>query len=190
MRPYLLLLLFVILLPTKLFAQKSVYVIDLKNDTIKCYRVEENDFGGIRYKTDATSKFISGDEKTIKEYQLNSDSSIHVAFTLIPKFGPEFIQLLEKGKICLYVDYFYGPTSKITNYFVSKNQGDIIGIKTNGLMPFDKYYGNREFRKKEFISLLNDDPQVSTAYQAENSFEFDSIRKYIKQYNQDAALKK
>ena len=188
MKPYFILLLFVFFIPITLLAQSPGYVIQRNNDTIRCH-VKNAMFGGAKYKSSDGFQKISIDN--IREYQLTKDSSIHEAINLKDGADPEFVLVLERGKICLYVQYIYtytGTTSTTTtNWYAIKNNAPAVMIKTNGLNLFGPDHNDR---KNEFFNLIKDDSKIASAYTAENSFSFNTIRKYIQQYNQAASSQK
>lgn len=165
------------------------YVITNKSDTIKC-EVTMAWMGYPKYKIKGKeSKKVTVDD--IKEYQLTNDSTIYLAKKLRPNKKPEFVQVLERGKICLYGNDIQRSTgtytsSTTTDLYVTKNIDSLIGLKINGI----GYNGpSRKERKNILFNILSDNQQIANAYKTENSFTYETIRKYIKMYNQAATSK-
>jgi hypothetical protein len=77
-------------------------------------------------------------------------------------------------------------TSSTKNWFVSKDNGALIELKTSGLFVFG---ASHDDRKAALAEMFADDPQVAAAYKADDSFSFKKIQKFVEQYNHDAAMK-
>jgi hypothetical protein len=170
------------------FAQHIGYVITSTNDTIPCFIVKSSLFG-VKYKANEKDDFTKIKTDNIKEYQLTKDSTIYLAKALKDGVSDiEFVQRLEYDKICLYEQIISGyNNTTTTNWYANKNNGPVVMIKTSTAMIFGP---NHSDRKKEFLNLINDDPKITSAYTAEDSFSFKTIRKYIKQYNEAASSQK
>lgn len=170
------------------FAQHLGYVITSANDTISCFKVKKDLFG-IKYKAHEKDDFIRIKPDNVKEYQLSNDSAIYIAKPLRKGISDiEYVQRLENGKICLYEQIIIGyNNTSTTNWYANKDNGSLVMVKTSG---FNIIGPDHSDRKKEFLKLINDDPKITSAYTAEDSFSFFTIRKYIRQYNQAASSQK
>jgi hypothetical protein len=169
------------------FAQHIGYVITSANDTIPCFTVKNSLFG-VKYKANEKDDFTKIKTDNIKEYQITKDSTIYAAKALRDSSShTEFVQRLEYGKISLYEQIRTVNNSTITDWYANKNNGPVVMIKTSTAMIFGP---NHSDRKKEFLNLINDDPKITAAYTAEDSFSFKTIRKYIQQYNEAASSQK
>jgi len=178
------------------FAQQPGYVITQTNDTIKCI-VKNGLFGSTKYQLQ-NGDFKKITKKSIKEYQLTSDSSVYIIQYPDEEDVPEFLQWVERGKINLYQQIsssgtYNASTNMTTNsstntWYISKNDSALILLKTNGWFTFGG--GSHKERETTYLEMISDDPKVLADLKQANSFGFKTIRKYIKQYNQDAAEKK
>jgi hypothetical protein len=191
---YFLFIFSLVILTNTSFAQRIGYIITQKNDTIYCDKVE---FVGLnfnykinfnfkykinyKYRVKRNDDFKDIDITNIKEFQLTSDSSIYIAKLLPDNDKTEFVQWLERGRVNVYQHWLppiNGGQSDIIWYF-SKDNGPLVPLITNRLsLPM-----SRKDRKKAFINLLSEQPDLVTWYEADDFFEFDNLRDYIHRYN-------
>src|SRR3569832_857153 len=85
------------------FAQQPSfnYVLTTKGDTIKC-DFKRPFLGKIRYIPVGSDKAIKVTTDDIKEYYTAKDSTLVIAAVLPDETSPEFLNLLERGKINMY----------------------------------------------------------------------------------------
>jgi len=173
------------------FAQRWGYVITVGNDTIHCAKVKAAFIGNaIRYKEKDNDDFKSVNTDDIKEYQLSNDSAIWRVEMPKEDGKPIFMRLEASGRICLYqmIISTYNAnntTTSTTNWYVCKDNGYLIALKTSALFVFG---ASHDDRKATLADMFADNPQVAAEYKADDSFSFKKIRKYVQQYNHDAAL--
>jgi hypothetical protein len=110
-----------------LYAQKPAfnYVLTTKGDTIKC-NFKKPFMGKLRYVPLETDKAIKITIDDIKEYYNVKDSAMVVAAVLPGDTSPEFLNLLERGKINMYerVVITYSNHGSTTTYYWYVNKGN------------------------------------------------------------------
>jgi len=195
-KTYFLIILSIFTLINHSFAQQPGYVITQTNDTIKC-TVKNGLLGGTKYQL-PNGDFKKITKKDIKEYQLTKDSSVYIVQYPHEEDVPEFLQWIERGKINLYQQISSSSTynastnmttgSSTNTWYISKNDSALILLKTNGWFTFGG--SSHKERETTFIEMISDDPVTLADLKKANSFDFKTIRKYIKQYNQNAAQKR
>jgi hypothetical protein len=170
-------------------AQEPDYVITLKGDTIRC-KVSRSIFGAFSYRVTVVddSKRIKTNE--IKEFNMAKKKTLYTLVHRDDKNKPEFMEVVEKGKISLYqVTYYsysqYGSTTT-TNWFVGKGSDTVSILKTNGLFATR----SRQQRKDSFSEMLKDKKEIYDKYVAEDKFSFEQIQSLVHQYNTGEPVKK
>lgn len=182
------------------FAQHWGYVVTAGNDTIHCAKVKAAFLTHvIKYKANDNDDFKSVNTGDIKEYQLSNDSSVWRAEVLKPGEFPIFLRVEVDGKICLYQEIittstlaansnYINPnynTTSTTNWYVSKDNAPLIALKTTALFVIG---ASHDDRKAALAEMFADNPQVAAEYKADDSFRFKKIKKYVQQYDHDAAV--
>ena len=182
----LLLLVFTCIFINKVNAQAG-YIITQKNDTIKG-EVKMRAFGRPQFKPSNKADFKPIVLDTLKEYQLK-DSSIWVtkrlpttSMNFISK--PQFVQLLETGKINLY-QQTGTDRYRLRTWYVAQTPDSLIAIKTDDI--FLAGGGGKKGRQEILSNMFADQPDVQAAFNATGKFDFDTIRLYIHKYNQGTA---
>jgi len=178
----LLLLVFICIFINKVNAQAG-YIITQKNDTVKG-ELKIRAFGRPVFKPANKVDFTAVNIDTLKEYQLK-DSSVWVAKTL-PTTSmnfyskPQFVLLLEKGKISLYqqtgTDRYH-----LRTWYVAQNPDSLVAIKTDDI--FLAGGSGKKGRKEILSNMFADQPDIQAAFNATGKFDFDTIRLYIHKYN-------
>lgn len=170
------------------FAQND-YVVTLNGDTLKG-KIKKAFLGGMKFKENGKSDNIDLNINNFKEYFTVKDSIYNLALGVGKKKEPEFLERLENGKIELFK---YMVTSgggmmrpgggmsvgtTITTWYARKDGGDLLEIKTDGLLS-----GSRVEREKNFDFLIGSYAELLEDFKKEKSFSFDILRAYIKKYN-------
>lgn len=161
----------------------SDYVITAKGDSIFC-DVSKPFIGKYSYRQfdDRKSKKILPAE--IKEFYLGEKNETYRPVYTPGSNRPEFLEVLEKGAIKLYVKevitYSYGGASSSTTvWYVSKGSDTVNELKTSSLfLP-----KSRKERKNELAEMLIDKKDVYNKYISDDKFNFDQIRSIIHFYN-------
>ena len=177
------LLIFACIFINKVNAQAG-YIITQKNDTVKG-ELKIRAFVRPQFKLANKTDFTPITLDTLKEYQLK-DSSVWVAKRLpttsmnfIAK--PQFVLLLEKGKINLYqqtgTDRYH-----LRTWYVAQNPDSLVAIKTDDI--FLAGGGSKKGRKEILAAMFADQPDIQATFNATSKFDFDTIRLYIRKYNQ------
>lgn len=163
------------------------YIITQKNDTIKG-ELKIRAFGRPVFKPADKADFTPIILDTLKEYQLK-DSSVWVAERLpttsmnfISK--PQFVQLLETGKIRLY-QQTGTDRYRLRTWYVAQTPDSLIAIKTDDIVLAGG--GSKKGRKEILAAMFADQPDIKAAFNATGKFDFDTIRLYIHKYNQGTA---
>ena len=166
------------------FAQKPTfnYVLTVKGDTIKC-DFKKPFMGKLRYVPLGSDKAIKITTDFIKEYY-NAKDTVMVAAAILPnRTTPEFLNLLEWGKINMYqrVVITSGYVNSITYYwYVNKGSGLLKELKTTTIFTD----GSRKERKKMFSEMIADDEPLKGQFEADNDFSLKRLQYYIHTYNQ------
>ncbi|WP_158828071.1 hypothetical protein [Mucilaginibacter lacusdianchii] len=130
------------------------------------------------------------DATSIKQYCFRKAKYPQRAVTLPNKKNPEFLSLVEEGKINIYEKIVTSggyPTSyTYTYWYVQKGTGPLVDIKSNALIN----RRSRSDRQEDLIALINDNSAVLDQYKAADSFSFDQIKSTIHFYNTGEAPKK
>ena len=168
---------------------KSIYnyVINTHNDTIKC-EMRTTLFGAVKYQPIASNgKFIKVTTKEIKEYYTAKDSSTHVAITLPDRNDPEYVKLLERGKINLYeqlvVSYSQYGSNRNYYWYISKDNSPLKQIKSNTIFTD----GSRKERREYLAGLMAEDQAVVDEFKNESDFSLKKLTYFIHKYNADQA---
>ncbi|HTD99534.1 MAG TPA: hypothetical protein VK668_09605 [Mucilaginibacter sp.] len=178
-----------VLLFDRSFAQKSIYnyVITNNNDTIRC-EMRTTLFGAIKYQAiTSTGKFIKVTTKEIKEYYTAKDSSTYVVVTLPEQDSPEYLKLLERGKISFYekliVSYSQYGNNRSYYWYVSKDGGPLKEIKSNTIFTD----GSRKERREYLANLMAEDKALVDEFKNESDFSLKKLTYFIHKYNTDQA---
>ncbi len=158
------------------------YVINLKNDTIRC-TIKTSFFGNggynVQWKTGQEKKWKKMDGNFVKEYFTAQDTNTFI-FKQVP--GNEkmnFVQWVERGKINLYSD-FYG-----NELYANKDESELKLIKVNTAL-FAK--GTHKSRIKAFMDMIADNPDLLSRFKEARKnadYSFELIRYYIKTYDEE-----
>ena len=177
---------FLILFCSELLAQKPTfnYVINKKGDTIKC-DFKKPLLGRLRYQPIGANSFIKVTTDEIIEYYTVKDSTLSVAAVLPNNTEPEFLTLLERGKINMYEKIVtsysqYGSTT--TFYWYINKDGDLLKQLKATTIFTD---GSRKDRKNMFADMIADDPTLMEQFKADNDFSIKRLQYYVHQYNED-----
>ncbi|MBS1526821.1 MAG: hypothetical protein JST19_14290 [Bacteroidetes bacterium] len=158
------------------------YVLTTNGDTIKC-DFRRPFMGMLRYKPVGSDKFIKITTNDIKEYYNTKDSATVVATFLPDQSYPEFVNLLERGKINMYekVVITYSRYGSTTTYYwyVNKGVGVLKELKATTLFTD----GSRKERKKMFSDMIADDEPLKAQFEADNDFSLKRLQYYIREYN-------
>jgi hypothetical protein len=154
------------------------YVIMMNGDSIPC-NVNISIFKGFRYSTTDSTKLTKIKPDKIKEYYV---ARRHILWGSAVKEDSSrvFLELLEKGKINLYEDYY--PTTYGSNkiqWFVSKGSDTLQKLKSSGML----FSSPRKERKDNFSEMIKDNEAVYNKYTTENKFTYDQLRNLIHWYN-------
>jgi len=170
---------------TKLAGAQGGYVINQKNDTIRCYEVKTNSFDKVKFKVKAKDAIQTAYPDVIKEFQTSSDSSIFVAKRVFDTVKGNYLKWIERGRI-----NFYKIISRANDYYwyASKNNDSLHCLRID-------YYkgvlnsGNKKL-KKIFIEMISDQPALLAEFKANNDYDADTIQTVIANYNIAAAAGK
>ncbi|WP_183562694.1 nucleotidyltransferase [Mucilaginibacter sp. SP1R1] len=165
-------------------AQNQDYVITTKGDSIPCtIKIPLITCGDGNYKTTPNSHAIKIKPEDIKAYYISKKQTLYRAVIKEGKTKPDFLTVLETGKISLYEEvtevYVNNSTTNVTKWFVAKGSDTVKQLKTEDLIISK----SRKQRKMEFAALINDNQVVYDQYTAENKFSFKQIRNLVQQYN-------
>jgi hypothetical protein len=170
-------------------AQNKDYIITKQGDTIRCKIKGVLFNSSIRFKTDTMKDYKEESASTIKQYFRHKEKAPQRAVTLPNKHTPEFLTLLEEGKINLYEKMVMSggyPTSyTYTYWFVQKGTDSVMDIKSNALINKK----SRKERKEDLIALISDNKDVLGQYTTADSFSFNQIQATIHYYNTGEAPK-
>jgi hypothetical protein len=168
-------------------AQDHDYVITLSGDTIKCKIL----FDG-RYKADgaAKSKRISFDE--IKEFYTVKDDKRCRAVYLPGHKRPQFMAVVEKGKIDLYQEtknYAYKDivgivsSTTVTEWYIAKGTDTVKVLKNSDFLWGSVFLKSKKSRKNDLAEMLKDNKGVYNKFITDDKFSFDQIRNLVHSYN-------
>ena len=185
-------------------AQDQDYVITIKGDTVKC-KIKKQFLGGLRYKNGKMMGAVDISSENIRGYFLHKDNTSWQSVIneedkheVADSTKHEFMEVLEKGKICLFQEIWsetYGNigynyqrnlSSSGTNWYVSTGSDTVTQIKTNaGWLA-----KSRKDRKKYVAALFSDNQAVYNKFIAGDDFSFDQLRNLIHLYNTGQPYKK
>ncbi|HEX3384475.1 MAG TPA: hypothetical protein VHS53_04775 [Mucilaginibacter sp.] len=185
LKPFLVSLTLLIIPFCRTFAQKPAfnYVLTVKGDTIKC-EFKRPLLGKIRYVPVGSDKAVKITTEGIKEYYTAKDTTLVVAAVLPGDTDPEFINLLERGRINMYekVVITYSRYGSNTSYYwyVNKDNDPLKELKATTIFTD----GSRKERKKMFSEILADNIPLQGQFEADNDFSLKRLQYYIHEYNQ------
>lgn len=171
------------------------YVITIKGDTLHCNIGKNFLSGTFKYTLSGSGSLpvkIKPDE--IKEYYIARTNTIFGSVITEDRSSTRFLQILEKGKLNLYV--YSNTTSGFvptagggmamtgpmdhSQWYISKNGGIAKILKGNGLMISG---GSRKQRKADFGEMLKDNNLVYQKYIKDDKFDIDQIQNLVHWYN-------
>lgn len=170
-------------------AQSQDYVITTKGDSIPCtIKIPLISCGDGNYKTSANAPAIKIKPDEVKEYYISKKNSLYRSVTKEGKTKPEFLLVLETGKISLYEEvtdvYVNNTVTTVTKWYVSKGSAIVRPLKTDDVFMSK----SRKQRKGEFTTLISDNHVVYAQYTSENKFSFKRIRNLVQQYNSTTSI--
>ncbi|MFF5382336.1 hypothetical protein [Pedobacter suwonensis] len=152
------------------------FIITLKNDTIlgsikpgllSQYILESN--GG---------ENISFSPETVNGYYLFKKKQKFISNNIPKSEKRYFLRVLEAGKINLYEHKVRTPEGVwIITWFASKEGGGWVDIIT------DRIFAKIKLRKDIFAELIGDNKGLNESFQEEKKYNFDIVRKYVVNYN-------
>jgi len=154
------------------------YVITAKGDSIRC-KISMPLFGDTKYKGVAMSEPKKIDPEEIKQYFIARKNLLERSVLTDSTSKPEFMTVIEKGKINLYQKIIYFDDSSITTWYISKNSDEVVALKTSGLSLSNP----RQTRKDILAKMLMDKKPVYDKYKADDKFSFKQIRKMVHWYD-------
>lgn len=158
------------------------YVVTNKGDTIKC-SISISLLGKMKYSV-AGGKSVDLSPEDIQELYVSRRNLFQHSRVLPGKDKPEFINIVEVGKINIYVKSytsaagFGGTTSNL--WYMQKGSGEVILLKTNSVLALKK-----DDRKSAFEEAISDNKKVYERFLSKKKFTFDNIRSLIHLYNTD-----
>ncbi|TCC91834.1 hypothetical protein EZ428_08785 [Pedobacter frigiditerrae] len=165
------------------FAQKD-YIVNNAGDTTKGQFKKQLISTGLKFRANGKSQFEDVNYDDLSAYYKSKDSSSYVLKTIPTRKKPLFLERLENGKVKLYEHFIAGTsgymgagTASQTIWYASKDNGDLLEIKTNNIL------GTREERKSNFYDLIGDYKELWNDFIAEKNFSYEMIESYIKKYN-------
>ncbi|NHA03900.1 hypothetical protein G7092_08840 [Mucilaginibacter sp. HC2] len=165
-------------------AQNQDYIITTKGDSIPCtIKIPLITCGDGNYKTSANGPSVKIKPDEVKEYYISKKNSLYRSVIKEGKTKPEFLLVLETGKISLYEEttdvYVNNTVTKVTKWYVTKGSDIAQPLKTDDLVMSK----SKKQRKGEFTTLISDNDAVYAQYTSENKFSFKRIRNLVQQYN-------
>jgi len=170
-------------------AQSQDYVITTQGDSIPCtIKIPLITCGDGNYKTDANGPSVKIKPEEIKEYYISKKNTLYRAIIKEGKTKPEFLLVLETGKISLYEEvtevYVNNTVTTLTKWYVTKGSDVARPLKTDDVFMSK----SKKQRKGEFTTLISDNNAVYTQYTTENKFSFKRIRNLVQQYNSTTSI--
>ncbi|SDP79374.1 hypothetical protein SAMN05428975_2794 [Mucilaginibacter sp. OK268] len=170
-------------------AQSQDYVITTQGDSIPCtIKIPLITCGDGNYKTSTNGPSVKIKPEEIKEYYISKKETLYRAVIKEGKTKPEFLLVLETGKISLYEEvtevYVNNTVTTLTKWYVAKGSDVAIPLKTDDVFMAK----SRKQRKGEFTTLISDNNAVYAQYTAENKFSFKRIRILVQQYNSTTSI--
>ena len=169
------------------------YIVNSRGDTVKC-EFKKPALGQLKYRpVNSTEKFKKPEIEAAKEYYSTFDSAVYVAIIIDTSSSElEYLKRLENGVIKLYEEdnsssgtYMNGmwtAGSTTVTYYISKNDGVLMAIKSNTL-----FTRSRKNRREYLYGLFSDDPALAAKYKDDPNFDLKTLRHYIGGYNADIA---
>jgi len=170
-------------------AQSLDYVITTQGDSIPCsIKIPLITCGNGNYKTSANGPSIRIKPEEVKEYYISKKNTLYRSVIKEGKTKPEFLLVLETGKINLYEEttdvYVNNTVTRVTKWYVAKGSDIAQPLKTDDVFMSK----SKKQRKGEFTTLISDNNAVYTQYTAENKFSFKRIRNLVQQYNSTTSI--
>lgn len=164
----------------------SDYVVLKSGDTVLC-KLKFNLTGTLRYKPNDAKQWKDVTIAEIKGYGVASTSHPSRALFIDGKKDPEFMVLMEGGKINLYQQLKTNMrnmgggmyASDTRSYYITNGSDTVKKIKSDS----PTFLKSRKDREDELGAMLKDNKDVFDLYMEERKFSFDMIRKYIRLYN-------
>jgi hypothetical protein len=162
------------------------YVITLKGDTVKGQVLWVSD-GAVKIDPFSETHSVKYKAADIKEACKTGEVYVPIKVSLTFR-DIAMMKRLQHGIIDLY-EYFqqnttqYGTASQST-WYASKPGVPVTEIKTSGIGGM-----SRAERKKNFMTLIADNPALSTEFDSKKDYSFDYLADVIKRYNQQAIEK-
>jgi hypothetical protein len=166
--------------PSTLFAQD--YIVNTKNDTLK------GEFIGSKFKAIGWDKARRIDFSNIKAIYTAKDDNLKRAVFKSKDADPEFMMILEKGKINLYEEHINelvmnGGMVEITQWYVAKGTDTVTLLKTSDYSIGSVFIKSRKGRKNDFAEMIMDNKEIYDKYLSDDKFTFREIRGLIHLYN-------
>ncbi len=162
------------------------YVIALKGDTVKGQVLWVSD-GAVKIDPFSETHSVKYKAADIKEACKTGQVYVPIKVSLTFR-DIVMVKRLQHGIIDLY-EYFqqnttqYGTASQST-WYASKTGVAVTEIKTSGIGGM-----SRAERKKNFMTLIADNPALATEFDSKKDYSFDYLADVIKRYNQQAVQK-
>ncbi|MGM9478405.1 hypothetical protein ACS5PU_18410 [Pedobacter sp. GSP4] len=178
MNPFFRRLLILVLLSSAMAEARAQhdFIITLENDTINGsvkagllseYVIRSND-----------GKSISFSPKTVKGYYVSEKKQKFISGSVPGRDQKYFLQVLAEGKINLYEQKVKTPEGVwIITWFAVKGNGEWTDVIT------DRLFAKIKARKTVFSDLIADNPGLNQSFQEEKKYDFDIVRKYVTNYN-------
>ena len=168
------------------YAQKQDYVITKTGDTLK------GQFTGKKFQADNWEKPKKLDLDDYKEIYKARDNNLSRAVLLPGSGGPEFITVLESGKINLYrlesTEYSYMTanghwysTGSAMRLYVGKGNDSVQELDYT--TPMMIHFKSKKKRMNLLAEMLNDNKDVYDKFINEDKFNFGQIRNLVHLYN-------
>ncbi len=190
-------------------AQDTGYVITTRGDTIRCVIDYNAATGRGKYKTDTSKKFVEIAQENIKEFGMSHKRMAYddpaIKLMTSPYTGkPEYMTMVEKGKIKLYMEIInddytsshwvfppQGASPKLVTVDESDNYLGVYAEKENSglivlesthrvLAPFDL---DRKARKAALLQLIADNDTVIQKFLADKKFDILEIWNIVSLYD-------
>lgn len=173
---------------SNLKAQNRDYLITIKGDTLNCK------INGEKYKADGMDKPKRISFYEIKEYYIAKDNLLCRAVYLPEHRLPQFMTVLESGKINLYqqTNEYYQMNSvqggmsystSITDWYIAKETDTVTIVKNSDISLGAIFFKSKKTRKNDFAEMLKDNKAVYDKFIAEDKFSIGEIRNLIHLYN-------
>ncbi len=174
------------------------YVVKINNDTVRCQISNKLLSKELRYQVAEKKGYRPINADSIKAYYLSSDST-HYELKYLPSNGsPEFVKLLEHGRLnlcelaILKYDNFVRSYAPSICWYVGKATDDTLKlIRTDGVWPpHGKNVGttSRKIQEAGFISMLADNSDLAAHFKdvrKSTDYDWELIRAYVKIYNNE-----